>query len=161
MIPAKSFEATKVEDFKMIIVTSPAFKENESIPAKYTCDGSNDNPPLDLANIPEAAASLVLIVDDPDAPGGTWLHWLNWNIPITHHIREGHKSGIQGINDFKKRGYGGPCPPTGTHRYQFKVYALNNILKIENTANVNDVEKAMSDNIMAFGSLTGIYSRKK
>ena len=80
MNPAKSFEATKVEDFKMIIVTSPAFKENESIPVKYICDGSNDNPPLDLANIPEAAASLVLIVDDPDAPGGTWLHWLNWNI---------------------------------------------------------------------------------
>jgi hypothetical protein len=161
MAPPSSIKPAKAEDFKTITISSPAFKQNEMIPSKYTCDGVNINPPLDLQNIPPQAKSLTVIVDDPDAPAGTWVHWTIWNIPVTHHISEGYDHGVQGVNDFKKNNYGGPCPPSGTHRYNFKVYALNETLQLPPTVGKKELEKAMSDHILGFGVLTGVYSRNK
>ena len=114
----------KAIDYKQLNISSIAFKADEMIPSKYTCDGVNINPPLDIKDIPEKAKCLALIVDDPDAPIGVWVHWVVWNIPVTHHIKENEVHGTEGINDFQQQHYGGPCPPSGTHRYFFKVYAL-------------------------------------
>jgi Raf kinase inhibitor-like YbhB/YbcL family protein len=154
-------EATKAFDFKRLKVSSSAFKHKEMIPSKYTCDGDNVSPPLDIENIPEQAKCLALIVDDPDAPGGMWVHWVVWNIPVTHHIRENAIHGVEGINDFKKHHYGGPCPPSGTHRYFFKVYALDSLLDLPVAATKQQLEKEMSGSIIAFGELIGLYKRKK
>jgi len=146
--------------YELLKVSSSAFNLNEGIPSKYTCDGKNISPPLAIEHIPESAKSLVLIVDDPDAPRGTWVHWVMWNIPVTHHIRENEAHGIQGPNDFNARQYGGPCPPSGTHRYFFKVYALDSLLKIPPSSRKENVEKAMSGHILAFGELVGLYSKR-
>ncbi len=154
-------EATRAVDYKQLKVSSTAFQNEGMIPLKYTCDGSNINPPLDIEHIPEQAKCLVLIVDDPDAPINTWVHWLVWNIPVTHHIKENEIHGIEGINDFQKHHYGGPCPPSGTHRYFFKVYALGELLNLPATTKKNQLEKAMSEHIIAFGELIGLYKRKK
>lgn len=148
-------------DFKLLKVTSAAFGEKEFIPVKYTCDGINVNPPLDVTHIPEESKCLVIIADDPDAPGGTWVHWLQWNIPITHHIKEGDVHGVEGFNDFRQHHYGGPCPPSGTHRYFFKVYALDTLLDLPVSTTKLQLEKAMSKHIIAFGELIGLYSRNK
>lgn len=148
-------------DFKVLTVASEAFKNKEHIPIKYTCEGEDVNPPLDIGEIPEEARSLVLLVEDPDAPGGTWLHWLVWNIPVTHRIHENEVPGEQGLNDFGRNSYGGPCPPSGTHRYLFKVYALDDLLDIREGAVRKDVEDAMRDHIIAFGELDGKYRRIK
>ncbi len=114
---------------------------------------------MNIGDIPEKAISLVLIVDDPDAPGKTWVHWLVWNIPITHHIKENSIPGEQGWNDFKKISYGGPCPPSGTHRYFFKVYALNALLKLTPRTTKKELELAMGDHILAYGELMGLFTR--
>ena len=151
----------KAVDYALLDVSSPAFKDGEKIPVQYSCDGENINPPLDIENIPEQAKCLALIVDDPDAPRGTWVHWVVWNIPITHHITEDKVHGIEGLNDFKQQNYGGPCPPSGTHRYFFKVYALNALLDLPETTTKQRLEKAMSEHIIAFGELVGLYSRNK
>jgi Raf kinase inhibitor-like YbhB/YbcL family protein len=153
-------EATTAVDYKYLKVSSDAFGYGEMIPEKYTCDGKNISPPLDIENIPEEAKCMVLIVDDPDAPVATWIHWLVWNIPVTHHIHESEVHGIEGLNDFKQHHYGGPCPPSGIHRYFFKVYALNELLNLSSNSKKMDVEKAMSEHIIAFGELVGLYSRK-
>ncbi len=108
--------ATTAVNYKTIKVKSTAFEENGLIPSKYTCEGENINPPLDLEQIPAEAKSLVLIVDDPDAPKKTWVHWIVWNIPVTHHIKENDVHGTEGINDRRQHQYSGPCPPSGTHR---------------------------------------------
>jgi Raf kinase inhibitor-like YbhB/YbcL family protein len=129
------------------------------IPLKYTCDGLNINPPLEIRNIPLEARSLALIVEDPDAPAGTWIHWVVWNIPIRQHIKENSVPGIEGINDFKQYYYGGPCPPSGTHRYYFKVYALDTMLDIPHHSTSTQLEKGMSEHIIAFGELMGMYKR--
>ncbi len=152
-------EAKEV-DYKLLKVSSSAFNEKELIPVKYTCDGANISPPLNIDHIPEKAKSLVIIVDDPDAPVGTWVHWLIWNIPVTHQIKENKASGIQGINDFGKHKYQGPCPPGGIHRYFFKVYALDDIIDIPENTTKHQLEKAISEYIIAFGELVGIYARK-
>lgn len=152
-------EATRAIDFKQIKVTSTAFANEEFIPKKYTCEGENINPPLDLKDIPEEAKSLVLIVDDPDAPINTWVHWLVWNIPITHHIKENEIHGAQGVNDFQQRKYGGPCPPSGTHRYFFKVYALISLLSLPASTKKIQLERAMSEYIIGFGELIGLYKK--
>lgn len=154
-------EATRAVDYKLLIVTSPVFKENEMIPVKYTCDGINVSPPLNIEHIPEEAKCLALIVDDPDAPIGTWVHWVIWNIPVTHHIKENEVHGTEGINDFQQHHYGGPCPPSGTHRYFFKVYALDALLDLPANTKKLQLEKAMSEHIIAFGELIGLYKRKK
>lgn len=152
-------EGTKAVDYKRLKVTSSAFADGEMIPPKYTCDGKDVSPPLTIEQIPEEASSLAIIVDDPDASAGTWVHWVAWNIPVTHHIKENELHGIEGMNDFRRHRYGGPCPPGGTHRYFFKIYALNHLLDLPVNSRKADLEKAMSDYIIAFGELTGLYKR--
>jgi len=145
---------------KKLIVTSPAFENNGFIPSKYTCDGDNINPVLLIEGAPEATQSLALIVDDPDAPMGTWDHWIVWNILPTEKIEENSVPGTEGLNSFRRHSYGGPCPPFGTHRYFFKVYALDTKLAIQPNSKKNDVEKAMEGHILAKGEIVGLYKRK-
>ncbi len=143
-------------------VTSPAFQDGESIPRQYTCDGKDVNPSLVFGNIPREAKSLALIVDDPDAPGRVWVHWVVWNIdPKTKEIKEGSSpsGAIQGKTDFGKNRYGGPCPPSGTHRYYFKLYALDAFLDINSNSTKADLERAMKGHILAEGMLMGRYKR--
>ena len=152
-------EPTRAVDYKQIKVASTAFPAEGFIPSKYTCDGRNISPPLSFEQVPENAKCLALIVDDPDAPIGTWVHWLAWNIPLTHLIKENVIHGEQGLNDFQENKYGGPCPPSGTHRYFFKVYALDALLDLPRNARKFDLERAMSGHILAFGELIGLYKR--
>jgi Raf kinase inhibitor-like YbhB/YbcL family protein len=144
-------------------VTSSAFSDGGKIPKKYTCDGSNVNPPLRIENLPNTVKSLALIVDDPDAPGRTWTHWLVWNIdPKTTEIGENSvpQNAVQGTSDFGNARYGGPCPPSGAHRYYFRAYALDAALSLPSSATKSAVEKAMAGHIIAKGSLMGTYSRE-
>lgn len=152
-------EATSAVDFKKLKISSDAFTDHEMIPAQYTCDGKDINPPLAIHQIPAEAKSLAIIVDDPDAPNGTFVHWVMWNIPVTHYIRENEAKGLQGLNDFGKHRYNGPCPPGGIHRYFFKVYALNGVLDLPVDTTKEHLEKVMSNNIIGFGELIGLYSR--
>ena len=140
-------------------ITSTAFSEGGRIPMKYTCDGDNVNPPLTIEGIPANTKSLVLLVDDPDAPGGTWDHWVVWNIPPLTEILENSVPGVQGMNDSKRQRYSGPCPPPGTHRYFFKVYALDTMLNLNSSSTKQVVEGAMKGHILAKGELMGRYSR--
>ena len=145
---------------KKISVKSPTFENNKPIPAKYTCDGADVNPPLTVDDVPEETKTLVLILDDPDAPAGTFNHWLVWNIPpTTRKIEENTVPGTEGINTSRKHSYDGPCPPHGTHRYIFKVYALDTQLQLKSNANKRDVEKAMKAHVLAEGELMGLYTR--
>lgn len=146
-----------------IKITSSAFHEGGNIPSKFTCDGSDTSPPLQIAGVPTGAKSLVLIVDDPDAPGGLFTHWLIWNIsPQTSSIPEGGATkGIQGVNDFGKSGYRGPCPPPGTHRYSFKIFALDRELDLRAGAKRTQLDAAMKGHVIAQGELVGRYARKK
>ena len=143
-------------------VTSSAFREGGNIPSKFTCDGSDTSPPLQITGVPSEAKSLVLIADDPDAPGGLFTHWLVWNIPPqTSSIPEGSATnGVQGANDFGKSGYRGPCPPPGTHRYSFKFFALDRELEVRAGAKRSQVDAAMKGHIIAQGELVGRYARK-
>jgi Raf kinase inhibitor-like YbhB/YbcL family protein len=152
----------KAKLMKKLSVKSLAFENNQLIPAKYTCDGNDVNPPLTIEGIPEGTKTLALIVDDPDAPMGTWDHWIVWNIPATtSKIEENAVSGTEGMNDFRRRSYGGPCPPSGTHRYFFKVYALDVKLDLSPTSRKRDVEKAMQGHVLAKGELVGLYRRSR
>ena len=144
-------------------ITSPAFKNGEFIPAKFTCDGPDVNPALVIDNVPPAARSLALIMDDPDAPGGMWVHWVVWNIdPKTREIAERSvpAGANQGVTDFRKTSYGGPCPPPGTHRYFFKLYALDTMLNLGPNTTKTALEKAMKGHIIGQGELMGRYKRK-
>ena len=144
-------------------LSSVAFKHNGLIPSKYTCDGADINPPLMMENVPQTAKSLALIVDDPDAPAGTWVHWVLWNIsPSTKDIRENTipQGAEQGMTDFRKRSYGGPCPPSGTHRYFFKLYALDTTLSLGPETTKASLEKAIKGHIVAQSELIGLYKRK-
>jgi len=147
-------------EMKELIITSPVFGNNEYIPAKYTCDGEDVNPPLKIEYVPEGTQSLVLIVDDPDAPAGTWSHWTVWNIPPAEKIEENSVPGVEGLNDFGRHSYGGPSPPSGTHRYFFKVYALDTKLDLDKNSRKNDVEEAMEGHVLAKGEIIGLYSRR-
>ncbi|GMU25401.1 MAG: UPF0098 protein [Candidatus Uhrbacteria bacterium] len=146
----------------MMQLSSPAFGHTQAIPALYTCDGSDIHPELSIANVSPDAASLALIVDDPDAPRGDWVHWTVWNIPTsTTVIEEGKRpAGVEGLTDFGRAGWGGPCPPSGTHRYQFKLYALDIMLDIHPTSTKSDLEKAMKGHILDQALLIGTYTRK-
>ncbi len=159
---AHSFE-TEAADMSTLTLSSPAFKQNTAIPAKFTCDGADVNPSLVVGNVPAGTGSLALIVDDPDAPAGTWVHWMVWNIAAdTKEIKE-HTvpaGASQGTNDFRKRDYGGPCPPSGTHRYFFKLYALDAMLSLNAGATKTDLERAMKGHIIARTELIGLYQRK-
>lgn len=143
-----------------LTITSSAFESKGVIPVKYTCDGEDVNPPLSVEGVPEGTESLVLIVDDPDAPMRTWDHWVVWNIPPTKKIGENSVPGTEGMNDFGKHSYGGPCPPSGTHRYFFKAYALNRKLDLPSNSRKRNVEKAMEGHILAKGQIVGLYSRR-
>lgn len=146
---------------KELTIRSPVFENNKLIPAKYTCDGEDVNPPLTIDGAPDETKSMVLVVDDPDAPMGTWDHWIVWNIPPTKKIEENTVPGTEGINDFRKHSYGGPCPPSGTHRYFFKVYALDAKLDLSSNSRKKYVEKAMQGHILAKGELVGLYRRSR
>lgn len=144
-------------------LTSKAFREKGAIPEKYTCDGENISPPLRWEGAPEGTKSFVLIVDDPDAPRKTWVHWILYNISATdHECAEGRvpSGAIQGVNDFGQALYGGPCPPSGVHRYFFKLYALNQTLTLSKGATKEQVEKAMAAHILGQAELIGTYSRQ-
>ncbi|MEM2914136.1 MAG: YbhB/YbcL family Raf kinase inhibitor-like protein [Candidatus Bathyarchaeia archaeon] len=145
---------------KELTVMSPVFENNGFIPAKYTCDGDDVNPPLKIEGLPSGTQSLVLIVDDPDAPMGTWDHWIVWNIKPLEKIEENSVPGIEGLNSFNKHSYGGPCPPSGAHRYYFKVYALDTKLNLNPNSRKKDVEKAMEGHILAKGEIVGRYRRR-
>jgi Raf kinase inhibitor-like YbhB/YbcL family protein len=142
-------------------ITSTAFKGGDRIPSKYTCDGENCNPDLHIEEIPAKTASLALIVDDPDAPGGTWVHWVVFGIPVSENIGEKSVPGTQGRNDFGRLAYGGPCPPSGTHRYFFKLYALDTKLALAEGADKRGLEKAMEGHVLAKAELVGLYSRSR
>ncbi len=161
------FSATK--GGRTMKITSRAFNDGEMIPMKYTCDGNDVSPPLEWDNVPENTKSLALISDDPDAPGGTWVHWVVYDIPasmktLTENIRPERElsSGIrQGNNDWSKIGYGGPCPPSGTHRYYFKLYALNAVLSLKPGATKEQLLRAMKGHILEEAQLMGKYQRRR
>lgn len=144
-------------------VTSSAFQEGGTIPEKFSKNGQNVSPELRIEGIPAEAKSLALIVDDPDAPVGLFTHWLAWNIdPRTTDIAEGSvpDGAVQGKNDFGESGYGGPQPPSGTHRYYFKVLALDNTLDLKPGAKRKEVDAAIKGHVVGQGQLMGRYSKK-
>jgi Raf kinase inhibitor-like YbhB/YbcL family protein len=146
-----------------LTVSSPVFKNNGTIPSKYTCDGANVTPPLFIEHVPTGSKSLALIVEDPDAPAGIWVHWVLWNIhPETKELRENSvpKGAQQGMSDFRKQPYSGPCPPSGTHRYFFKLYALDTILSLSPDATKAILEKAMKGHIIEQAHIVGLYKRR-
>ncbi|WMW25745.1 YbhB/YbcL family Raf kinase inhibitor-like protein [Methanolobus sediminis] len=155
--------AVSLDDDTMIsdtlTVTSSAFENAEGIPVKYTCDGEVINPDLEISGIPTEAVSLLLIMNDPDATIGTFTHWVVWNIPVDSRIDEDSIPGIEGKNSAGKLSYIGPCPPAGTHRYFFKVYALDTELDLESGSERALVEDAISGHVLAYGELMGTYSR--
>ena len=145
-----------------LTLTSDAFANGQSIPAKYTCKGKNISPALAWTEPPVATQSLTLIMDDPDAPGGTWVHWVLFNIPVsTRTLPEDlHISDISvGKNSWGDMRYGGPCPPSGTHRYFFKLYALDRNLSLSPGATKDQVLKAMDGHTLAQAELLGTFSR--
>ncbi len=148
-------------------IKSTAFGEGDLIPKQYTCDGADVSPQLSWSQPPEGTGSMVLICDDPDAPMGTWVHWVLYglspdtleiseNIPDDREVLGGAK---HGVNDFHKYGYGGPCPPGGTHRYFFKLYAVNTVVDLDPGATKDEVLDAIKGHVLAQGQLMGRYSR--
>lgn len=142
-------------------LTSPAFEHNKDIPKRFTCDGEGKNPPLKINGIPKDAKSLALIVDDPDAPMGTFVHWVVYDIPVISSIEEDSIPGKQGSNTMRGVNWVSPCPPSGTHRYVFKIYALDKELGLKEGLSKAAVEKAMDGHILDKAELIGLYSRKK
>jgi len=164
--PYPSEQGGQTMPFKL---TSPAFADGQMIPSKYTADGDNVSPPLAWEGLPPGTQSLALICDDPDAPVGTWVHWLMWNIPATPPSLREHvppqkqlpNGSRQGVNDFGRIGYGGPAPPSGTHRYYFRLYALDTVLDLPAGASRGQLEKAMKGHILGQTQLMGKYSRQR
>lgn len=142
-------------------IKSPNFEHNGSIPKKFTCQEADVNPTLMFEGIPEGTKSLALIVDDPDAPMGTWVHWVVFDISVIPKIDEDSIPGKQGINDFRKRDYGGPCPPSGTHRYFFKIYALDKELNLKEGISKKELEKAIQGHILDKAELVGLYKKQE
>jgi hypothetical protein len=143
-----------------LTVKSSVFEAGKLIPKKYTCDGQDINPPLAIEGIPKEAKTLVLALDDTDAPNGTFDHWIVWNIPASmNKIAENSVPGKEGFNSTRQTGYMGPCPPSGTHRYFFKVYALDAELDLSLGSRKKDAEKAMHGHVLAKGELMGLYHR--
>jgi len=142
-----------------LTITSTAFKDGGEIPSRYTCEGENINPPLLIDQIPHGTQTLAVIAEDPDAPNGTFDHWIAWNIPPDTLIEEDRPPGISGKNSAGKTGYHGPCPPSGSHRYYFHVFALDDSLQVESGADRKTVEAAMQPYIIAKGSIMGRYKK--
>lgn len=143
-----------------LTITSPDFENGGEIPERFTCDGDDSNPNLDIAGLPKNAKSLVVIMEDPDVALTIFNHWLVWNIPPQETIRASSIPGIQGNNSVGKNSYIGPCPPAGSHRYFFKVYALDVMLDLEPDSNKRQLEAAMKPHVIAEGEIYGIYNRK-
>lgn len=141
---------------------SPAFGQNEPIPAEYSCDGANRLPPLRLSGVPEEAVTLALVVDDPDAPGGTFTHWTVWDVEpsVTFFDDERRPGGVEGLTDFGLTGWGGPCPPSGTHRYFFKAYALDVALGLPGGTEVGALMRAMEGHVIDKAGLIGTYEHR-
>ena len=144
-----------------LTVSSTAFEQFGNIPAKYSCEGQEINPPLTIGDIPAETKTLAIIVDDPDAPNGTFDHWVVWNIPPGKVIAENSIPGMEGNNSSGKKGYKGPCPPTGTHRYFFKVYALDTELDLKEGTSKKELEGAMNGHILGYGELIGTYRKTR
>lgn len=142
-------------------VISTVFSHKGHIPPQYTCEGDNINPPISVKNIPEGVKTLAIIMEDPDAPRGVFDHWIVWNISPNEAINERGNPGINGINSFGKTGYGGPCPPSGVHRYFFRVYALDCELDLLPGANKEQLLDAMQGHIIGSGELMGLYQKHK
>lgn len=143
-------------------ISSTAFIDGQDIPAKYTCQGEDINPPLQITDTPETAKSLALIVDDPDSPTGTWTHWTIWNLdPTTTEIKEGSipKTTTEGVTTWGTAGYRGPCPGSGKHRYFFTVYALDTTLNLDQKATKDELLSAMKGHILAQANLKGLYQK--
>lgn len=159
-------ETKGVKEMK-IIVTSTAFTEGGMIPRQYTCDGAGMSPPLSWSGMPEGTKSIAIISDDPDAPGGTWVHWVVYSLPpdlkgLPENVPPQKilgNGGMQGMTDFRRIGYGGPCPPSGTHRYFFKVYALDAMPNFDPGVTKKRLLQAMEGHVLANGELTGKYGR--
>ncbi len=153
----------EAEQEEKMEITSTAFKHKEDIPKKYTCQGQDTSPPLSMTGVPEGTESLALIVDDPDAPGGNWVHWVVWNIPPEADFEEGSvpEGAEQGMNDFKKHEYGGPCPPSGKHRYFFKLYALDKKLDIPVSSTKAELEKEIEDHVLERTEIYGLYEKEQ
>ena len=151
----------KTPEVDIMKLTSPSFQHNGNIPSEFTCDGTDLSPPLTISDVPSNAKSLALIMDDPDAPVGTWDHWIVFNInPSTREIPKGKEpSGTAGKNSWGRTGYGGPCPPSGTHRYFFKLYALDAMLNLPQSSAKKDIEREMQGHILAKAELIGLYKR--
>jgi hypothetical protein len=150
----------KARDMDMKIL-SPEFENNGFIPKKFTCQGEDISPALIIEDIPKEAQSLALIVDDPDASMGTWVHWVVFDIPLISRIEENSIPGKQGRNDSGRNEYGSPCPPSGTHRYFFKIYALDKILNLNEGIAKKELEKAMEGHILGQAELIGLYKKTK
>jgi Raf kinase inhibitor-like YbhB/YbcL family protein len=155
------------QDKSEMQLTSTAFKEGEAIPRAYTCDGVNVSPPLEWIGVPKTAKTIAIVTADPDAPGGPWTHWVLYNLPAdniglvenlptTENLKAG---GFQGKNDFEKIGYGGPCPPSGTHHYFFRIYAIDSELPLKAGATKAELLKAMEGHVVLQGQLMGTYRR--
>jgi len=154
-----------------LTLKSPSFQHNGEIPQKHTCEGEDTSPALQWSGVPEAAKSLALIVDDPDAPDPAapkmvWVHWVLFNIPtsatgLAEAIRALPEGAADGLNDWKRTGYGGPCPPIGRHRYFHKLYALDSVLQGLSQPTKKDLEQAMEGHILAQTELIGTYQKKK
>lgn len=156
---SKEVFVDNVEKVEAMTIVSPAFMSGGDMPAMYTCDGVNISPPLEFANVPRQTKSLALVVDDPDVPSGTWVHWLVWNIPpqtIGVHAGQKIDGAVEGFTSFGRNGYGGPCPPEGEHRYYFKLYALNTTLNLLPTLGTR-LEKIIEPNIIQKVELIGKY----
>lgn len=140
---------------------SPAFFADEKMPSQYTCDGKNVNPPLQIGGVDAKARSMTLIVDDPDAPAGTWVHWLVFNIPpqVSYIAEDQPPQGVLGINSWGETKYNGPCPPVGQHRYFFKLYILDVVLNLPKGASKHEVEKSMIGHVIDRAEFVGLYSR--
>ena len=151
-----------------LTLTSTAFQEGAAIPSRYTCEGDDSSPPLAWGEPPAGTKSIALITDDPDAPGKTWVHWVVYNLPASARTleeafqaqRELPDGTRQGMTDFGRIGYGGPCPPSGTHRYDFKLYALDTTLSLPPGATKTQVEATMKDHILGQAQLMGTYKRR-
>jgi Raf kinase inhibitor-like YbhB/YbcL family protein len=139
-------------------ISSPEFEHEDSIPMKYTCEGKNINPPVTIKGIPKETISLVLIMEDPDAPNGIFDHWTVWNIHPTEYVKEDSRPGTTAKNSRGEYKYTGPCPPSGTHRYFFKVYALDTLLDLDD-ADRKMVEQGLQNHILAYGELIGLYKK--
>ncbi|KAA0895471.1 YbhB/YbcL family Raf kinase inhibitor-like protein [Oryzomonas rubra] len=146
-----------------LTISSPGFSHGEAIPSRHTCDGNDTSPAIVIGRVPQATQSLALVMDDPDAPMGDWVHWVVWNIPPqTREIPEHGlpPQAVQGKNDWHRNSYGGPCPPSGIHRYFFRVYALDTVLKLGSSTTKGDLERAMQGHVLAKGELMGTYKKR-